>query len=116
MFSRGQHAETRGCRYLVRRGLHLIERNYRTRRGEIDLIMEDGETLVFVEVRQRRSSVHGHPLETVDQRKQARIRRAAENFLLQHRRYRDRPCRFDVLSFSGADGKTIDWIPHAFGI
>lgn len=106
----GAAKEQLACRYLERRGLRLIARNYRCRAGEIDLIMRTSEVLVFVEVRYRRSSDFGTPAETIGARKQQRLASAARHYL---QRYPTTlPCRFDVIAISGAD--LIDWIQDAF--
>ena len=96
-------------------GLELRERNYRTRRGEIDLVLQEQSIVVFVEVRYRRSSVYGRPEETVDARKRSRLRLAAEVFLQQHRDPHNTHCRFDVFAVSGKrPGHTWRWIQNAF--
>ncbi|MDH3343051.1 MAG: YraN family protein, partial [Gammaproteobacteria bacterium] len=69
----GQQAENACCKYLQQHGLKLLERNYRGPRGEIDLIMQDGTTLVFVEVRFRKNHYYGDGLESVNSQKQQRI-------------------------------------------
>jgi putative endonuclease len=81
-------------RYLVRQGYVLLERNYRTRYGELDLILRHGDILVFVEVKLRRGTGFGHPLEAVTPRKQASIRSLARQYLLERR-----PGFFDTLRF-----------------
>ena len=109
---RGAHAEQQACRFLCRHGLRLIERNYRCRRGEIDLIMRDAGNLVFVEVRYRRQSRYGSGLESVDRNKQHRISLCAARYLQQHPGHADRPARFDVVAVM-PDG-SIEWIRNAF--
>ncbi len=79
----GEQGEEIALRYLGRRGFELIERNYRTRQGELDLIVRRNGTLVFVEVKLRRGTGFGDPLEAVTPRKQARIRRTAERYLAE---------------------------------
>ncbi|MFA7094894.1 MAG: YraN family protein [Gammaproteobacteria bacterium] len=112
--ARGRHAEELACRYLERQGLRLLERNYRCARGEIDLIMQHGEILVFVEVRYRRSSVFGSGAESVDWRKRQRLTETALHYM-QARKAAARPARFDVISVSpGPDRDNIHWIPNAF--
>jgi putative endonuclease len=108
----GAEAEDLACAWLQARGLRLRERNYRSRRGEIDLIMQDGEQLVFVEVRYRRSSRYGSAAETVTASKQARLISAASQYL-QHQSGA-LACRFDVLALSGPEGERVDWIRDAF--
>jgi putative endonuclease len=101
----GAQAEDLACAHLERAGLRLLTRNYRCPQG-------DRDTLVFVEVRYRRSNVFGTPAETVDRRKQARLRAAAGHYLLAHSA--DRACRFDVVAVSGRDAR-IEWLRDAFG-
>lgn len=98
--------------YLKRRHLQPIARNHRCRFGEIDLVMRDGATLVFVEVRYRRSERFGTPAETVDRRKQQRLMAAASHYLQAHPTML--PCRFDVVAVSGED--RIEWIKNAFSV
>jgi putative endonuclease len=111
---RGREAEQAACRYLENRGLRLIARNYRCRCGEIDLIMDDGDSLVFVEVRYRRHGRYGSAAETVDARKRARLTRCAQQYLQRHPAAQRRPARFDVISLDGGQG--LHWIPDAFGV
>lgn len=114
--ARGHSAEQRACDYLVGRGLTLVERNYRTPHGEIDLIMRDAKTLVFVEVRFRRSAEYGTAAETVDRGKQSKLRASAAHYLQRHRGAAKQPCRFDVVALSGAPGQEqLEWLPNAFG-
>lgn len=107
---RGEAAERLAERHLRAHGLVLRERNYRSPHGEIDLIMRDGETLVFVEVRQRSNPRFGSGVDSIDGRKQRRLRLTAEHYL---QRQRSVPaCRFDVVSLNGEGD--IHWIPGAF--
>lgn len=112
--ARGHEYELLACRYLQRRGFALLEQNYRTPLGEIDLVMQDGEVLVFVEVRYRRASRFGGATESINGRKQARIRASANHYLQARARGEDRPCRFDVIAISGEDGDDIQWLENAF--
>jgi putative endonuclease len=106
----GEAAERRAEQHLCAHGLRLRERNYRSPHGEIDLIMQDGQTLVFVEVRQRRNRFFGSGADSIDSRKRRRLQLTAEHYL---QRQRVTPaCRFDVVSLDG-DG-AIQWIPAAF--
>lgn len=101
---------------LHRRGMIVVERNFRTRRGEIDLIALAGDTLVFVEVKTRRSLRYGAPQEAITPWKSMRIRAAAEEFLLRSGRL-DRPCRFDAASvLLSRDNRVEDlhYIENAF--
>lgn len=103
-------------RYLCRQGLTPVARNFRTRRGEIDLIMLDGDCLTFVEVRKRgpRSLVSARL--TVDARKQRKLVHTASMFLARHPVFRRRTCRFDVIGVDrDAEGnETVDWVRDAF--
>ncbi len=111
--AQGATAEELALHYLETQGLTLVARNFRCRVGELDLIMRDGEQLVFVEVRSRRHSRYGTPAESVTWTKQQRLLRAAA-FYLQRRRL-DLPCRFDVVAILQAeDEPRIEWIRDAF--
>lgn len=111
----GAHAEELACRFLLRQGLRLITRNYRCRRGEIDLIMQDRDNLVFVEVRYRRQSRYGSGLESVTLRKQRRIVLCAAHYLQCHPRAARRAARFDVVALEpDTNGTRIEWIRNAF--
>lgn len=111
----GRDAEALAERYLAERGLTLVTRNYRCRVGELDLVMRDHETLVFVEVRRRARSHFGGGAVSIDARKQARLIAAAEHYLVSHRLDQRQPCRFDVVAIDGAEaGPEIDWISGAF--
>ncbi len=93
--------------------MRLVERNYRSRFGEIDLIMLHGEVIVFVEVRSRSSSRFGSAGATVGAIKQRRLIRTAERFLQSHPAFRDRRCRFDVISMTRRRLPDITWIKDA---
>ena len=101
----GQLWEQRALTYLSMRGLTLIEANYTCRGGEIDLIMRDRDTLVFVEVRQRDGTGYGGAAASISPAKIRRLVRAAQTYLLRFTRLP--PCRFDVLA---VDGDKIDWL------
>lgn len=110
----GARAERLAARYLERKGLELVRRNYRTRQGEIDLIMRDADVLVFVEVRFRSRSDFGTPEETVDRRKRARLRAAAAHYLASASGA-SVPCRFDVMSVTRPNYRLeCRWIKDAF--
>lgn len=109
---RGQRAEQTACQYLNRNGLVLVTRNYHCRCGEIDLIMRDGESLVFVEVRYRRSNHFGSSAETVDFRKRKKLIHTAQHYLQTHPQEQKRPARFDVIAMEGSN--QIEWIRCAF--
>ena len=112
----GREAETYALRYLQQQGLQLIAQNWLCKRGELDLVMLDGDTVVFVEVRYRRHSAWGGALESVDLRKQQKLVLAAQLFLQNETRWADAACRFDVIAIEGdpASGPPLNWIKHAF--
>jgi putative endonuclease len=112
--SSGAWGEDLALRYLTRRGYRLVERNYRKRHGEIDLIVRSEETLVFVEVKLRRSTSFGDPLEAVTARKQATIRSLAEQYLAENQPDFD-SLRFDVVGILATQTETrIKHIENAF--
>ena len=104
---RGAQAEGLAADFLERRGLAILARNFRTRRGEIDLVARDGDTLVFVEVRLRARSDFGGAAESVTARKQQRIVSAAQAYL--SRLHREPPCRFDAVLLDRLDPDAIVW-------
>jgi putative endonuclease len=105
----GSAAEEEAARYLARRGVEILARNYRTRLGEIDLVAREGETLLFVEVRLRRGARYGGAAASIDGRKRMRIERAARQYLA--RLGREPACRFDVVTL---DGDNVEWLRGAF--
>ena len=112
---RGQQAEDRARRHLCKQGLKLVTKNYRSPYGEIDLIMREHDTLVFVEVRYRSNQAFGLAAETVDRRKQNKLRATAEHYLQYKKISNDQPCRFDVVALSGHDSEmTVNWYSNAF--
>lgn len=110
MKSNGDVAEHLAAEFLQRNGLQLMESNFRCRFGEIDLILRDGATLVFVEVRQRTNPSFGGAAASVTSAKQGRIARAAQIYLQQQRK--EMVCRFDVVVMDG--NHRIEWIKSAF--
>lgn len=113
--SRGQQAEDLACRYLQEQGLQLVTRNYQCPCGEIDLIMVHKKTLVFVEVRYRKSTRFGGALESVDSRKQGKIIATAAHYLQHTPRAAHSPARFDVVLVApGAAQDELEWIADAF--
>lgn len=108
----GSRYETYAAAYLEEKGYRIVERNFRSRAGEIDLIGRDGRYLVFVEVKYRKDGQTGHPEEAVNVRKQHRIFRAAQNYLSLKKYPQDTPCRFDVLAVEGTE---VRLIKNAFG-
>ena len=112
---RGQQAEDLACRYLQTQGLRLVERNYRCAHGEIDLIMQQGQSIIFVEVRYRRSLRFGGGMESVDRHKQAKLIATALHYLQRDKQAARRPSRFDVVAVSpGMEQDQVQWIKDAF--
>jgi len=106
----GQAAEMQACHYLQQQGLRLIQTNFRCKLGEIDLIMQDKNCLVFVEVRFKRSAKFGTAAESITPFKQLKLTRAAYFYLQQQKLFNKVNCRFDFV----AVGDHIDWIKNAF--
>lgn len=101
--------------YLHKQGLSTVDRNYTCKTGEIDLVMVHENTLVFVEVRYRRSAEFGNAAESVTRKKQRRLIRTAEHFLMCKDDFADSACRFDVIAIHGTEPSySIDWIEDAF--
>lgn len=111
----GQLGETLACQYLSRQGYRIILRNYRTRLGEIDIIAEEQGTLVFVEVKSRRSHQCGHPFEAVTAAKRRQISKAALLYLAETGK-EGGPARFDVvaISFAGEAAPVVELVQNAF--
>ncbi|MGH8146188.1 MAG: YraN family protein [Rhodanobacteraceae bacterium] len=113
----GARFEKAAMEKLERAGLKLVERNYRTRFGELDLVMRDRDALVFVEVRYRRHARFGGGAASVGAAKRAKLVRAAQGFLQTHPGFAGLPCRFDVVAFDGdADAPVCDWQRGAFDV
>ena len=112
----GRWGEEQGCRYLVDHGYRIVYRNYRCPVGEIDIIASGEGRLVFVEVKTRRSTAFGTPAEAVNRKKQIKYQKTAL-FFLNDRRWKDVPCRFDVLEVIVQPDKSfhIHHIPDAYG-
>ena len=107
MTTAGAAAERLAGEYLMRQGLAIVARNFRTRAGEIDLVARDGGTLVFVEVRMRRSAIHGGAVESITAQKRKRLVAAANGYLAMLGR--EPPCRFDAILLRALDPSTIEW-------
>lgn len=107
----GRRGEDRAAAWLSRQGFVVVEKNVRSRRGEVDLVCYEGDTLCFVEVRARRSSSHGTPGATVDGRKQRRIAHAALSYLA---RFQGAPpiCRFDIVEVDGTGRAPVGFRLH----
>lgn len=115
MKEQGDAAERLAEQYLLRAGLKLVTRNFRCRLGEIDLIMQDGNSLVFVEVRQRRSRGFGGAAGSIGFHKQRKLVAAAQFYLggLD----RTPPCRFDAVLLDAPDDRgasRVEWLKNAF--
>lgn len=106
----GSLSESAAGHFLQEKGYRIIQYNYRCRFGEIDIIAEEGDTLVFCEVKYRRNGRYGTPLEAVGIRKQRTIARCAQYFLLEHH-VADQKCRFDVI---GISPDKIEHVENAF--
>jgi putative endonuclease len=117
----GEYTENLACQYLEKKGLKLLERNFNCRFGEIDLIMQDNNSLVFVEVRYRHNINFGSGAESITANKQSKLIKTASTYLQQHVKLNKYPARFDVVSITGSIATTninnidFDWIENAFG-
>lgn len=115
MRAAGDVFEQRACAELERAGLKLLARNYTTRYGELDLVMRDHDAIVFVEVRYRKSASHGDASASVTPSKQAKLIKAAQQWLASHPQHTQRACRFDVMSYDGpTDAVRREWLRGAF--
>jgi putative endonuclease len=113
----GQSAEKLALEYLQQKGLSLVAQNWRCKRGELDLIMLEGKTLVFVEVRFRKHLGWGGALESVDTRKRGKLILAAQQYLQSEPRWSKSPCRFDVVAVEPGklhDAPQLNWLKSAF--
>ncbi|MDP2134387.1 MAG: YraN family protein [Sulfuritalea sp.] len=109
--AKGAAAEHLAADYLQRQGLTLLERNFRIRGGEIDLVCRDGKATVFVEVRLRSRGDFGGAAASITATKQARLILAARHWLLRHG---ETPCRFDCILLDGLESNNIEWLRDAF--
>lgn len=112
----GKQAEGLALDYLQHRTLKLIAKNWQSPYGEIDLIMKDNNTLVFVEVRYRKQNNWGHPMETITKSKRNKIITTAQLFLQKNKQWLINPCRFDVISITENlnDHPRVEWLTDAF--
>ncbi|MHB8309476.1 MAG: YraN family protein [Metallibacterium sp.] len=111
----GAAGEAAALKRLEAAGLKPVARNYHSRHGEIDLIMLDGATLVFVEVRARSNPLGGGALASVGVTKQGRLLRAAAEFLASFPAHAQRTCRFDVVGYEGhGSAARCEWVRQAF--
>lgn len=107
----GGIAEELAVQYLTSNGLIIIERNYRNRFGEIDIIARDGPYLVFIEVKYRKTASAGHPEEAVNYHKMNKICRVSDHYRLCKGFAYETPCRYDVIAI---EGEHINWYKNAF--
>ena len=110
----GQAGEALALAHLQQQGLRLLAQNWRCKVGELDLVMLDGATVVFVEVRYRRHSAWGGAIASIDARKREKLARAASYFLQQQTRWAHSPCRFDVIAIDAVEPLRLNWIQNAF--
>jgi putative endonuclease len=110
----GARAEALAADYLIRQGLTIVGRNFRTRFGEIDLVARDGRTLVFVEVRMRSSPNYGGGLESITAAKRKRMIAAANGYLAKLRSAP--PCRFDAVVMRTLDAQSVEWRRDILGV
>ncbi len=115
--SLGRRGEELAGKFLKKAGYKILESNYRGRLGEIDLVAEDGDCLVFVEVKTRGSLACGHPLESIDSRKQRQLIKAAREYLAEHGA-EERVCRFDAVSvlFGDEQQPMVELVKDAFDL
>ena len=115
--SLGQKGEQLAAGFLKKKGYLILEFNYRGRLGEIDLVAEDGDCLVFVEVKTRRNLACGHPLESIDRRKQRQLIKVAREYLAK-KGAEERFCRFDAVSVLQGDGQQsrMELVKNAFDL
>lgn len=93
----GSRGEDMAVLFLEKQGYTVLDRNYRRRFGEIDIVAEEGGVLVFIEVKARKNNRYGNPFEAVDVRKQKKLSRMAQDYISRHK-MEDRPARFDVVA------------------
>ena len=111
--SKGSEAENQACVFLQQQGLNLLTRNYHCRQGEIDLVMNDNGTTVFVEVRYRKNAHFGDAKESITTQKQNRIRTTALHYMQKHDQNNN--ARFDVIAITGeGPQQQFEWIQDAF--
>lgn len=118
----GAFTEDLACQFLEAKGFKLIERNFNCRLGEIDLIMQDKNSLVFIEVRYRKNNHFGSGAESVTYSKQQKLIKTASLYLQQHSKLNACPARFDVVSITGSiesdnlNNIDFDWVSNAFEV
>ncbi|WP_300727773.1 YraN family protein [Pseudomonas sp.] len=109
----GKAAERSALRHLEQHGLRLLAKNWLCKRGELDLVMLDGDTVVFVEVRYRQHAQCGGALASIDARKRQKLILAAQYFLQRESHWANHPCRFDVVALDSATPH-LNWLRNAF--
>lgn len=107
----GDEYEQLAAEHLMQMGYRILERNFRNRYGEIDIIAKDGECICFCEVKYRKNDGCGGALEAVDYRKQRKITGVAQYYLMTHGMNEWTPCRFDVVA---VDGEQVTVLQNAF--
>ncbi|MDD3218605.1 MAG: YraN family protein [Lachnospiraceae bacterium] len=107
----GTNQEIKAAEYLKNQGYEILERNFRCRIGEIDIIARDGRYLVFVEVKYRKSTRYGGAVYAVDYKKQAKISKVADYYMLKNQIPENSACRFDVVAI---DDEKIELLKNAF--
>ena len=114
---KGQQAEQLALSFLQQNGLEIVQTNFSCKLGEIDLIMLDQDTLVFVEVKYRKQKRYGHPLETINPSKQRKIIKTIQYFLMKYPKFAQYPCRIDAIAIHSqvqSQQETLEWIKNAF--
>ncbi|MEP6899648.1 MAG: YraN family protein [Rhodanobacter sp.] len=115
MRASGDAFELRACAELERAGLKLLARNYSTRYGELDLVMLDRHTVVFVEVRYRKNATYGDAAASVTASKQSKLIKSAQLWLAAHSKWARFDCRFDVVAYNGpAEDTSMMWLQNGF--
>ena len=109
----GKRSEIIASDFLKEKGYKIIQTNYKNKIGEIDVIAQDGDCLVFVEVKARLSQKFGHPFEAIDERKQQKIHAVASLYMVKNKKYGSL-CRFDAISILGLENPEITHIVDAF--
>lgn len=110
----GRRGEEAAARHLARAGLTILERNWRWKQWELDMVCREGDTLVFVEVKTRGPGSLASPADGLDRRKQAKLGKAAAQYLSRHKLW-DAPCRFDLVSvLAGPHTEEIEHVRDAF--
>ncbi len=113
--ARGALVEAAALRHLLAAGLRRIAANANFRGGELDLVMHDGDTLAFIEVRYRSHAGYGDGAVSIDRRKRRKLVHAAQMFLALHRQFANAPCRFDVVIADGDPATpNLEWLRDAF--